>query len=98
MFGNILRGKCLGGDVVCKTIMFIFLLVAVSATRVAAQTYPPAMEYASMLDIRFYEANGGFLIETLPIFFPPANVDQVEFEIATAGGDVKFSKGVKLLP
>lgn len=81
-----------------KAVVFSVLFVAVSFTSSLAQTYPPAMDYAAMMDIRFYDATGGFLIETLPVFFPPSDAEQLEFEIATAGGDVKFSKSVKVLP
>ena len=59
-----------------------------------AQNYPPAMDYSAMLNIRFYENNGGFMIETLPLFFPPQDMNSVEFEVATSKGESKFKTGV----
>jgi hypothetical protein len=59
-----------------------------------AQNYQPAMDYRAMMNIRFYEQTGGFLIETLPIFFPPQDMNSVAFEIIDANGKSKLKSGV----
>ncbi len=58
------------------------------------QNYQPAMDYHSMMNIRFYEQTGGFLIETLPIFFPPQDMNSVAFEIIDASGKSKLKSDV----
>jgi len=50
------------------------------------------MDYSAMMNIRYYENNGGFLIETLPIFFPLEDMSSVEFEFAESNGETKFKK------
>ncbi|MDZ7363865.1 MAG: hypothetical protein ONB46_24590 [candidate division KSB1 bacterium] len=54
------------------------------ATTVTGQNYPPAIEYASLLDLRFYEQTGGFLVENLQLVFPPQQEQKLEFVIARA--------------
>ncbi len=76
--------------------LFAVLLVATCLIPPAsAQTYSPAMDYASMLNVRFYENSGGFMVETLPLFFPPGKLESLEFEIATAQGKSKFRKNAQ---
>ncbi|MDZ7360469.1 MAG: hypothetical protein ONB46_07040 [candidate division KSB1 bacterium] len=57
------------------------------ATTVTGQNYPPAIEYASLLDLRFYEQTGGFLVENLQLVFPPQQEQKLEFVIARATGE-----------
>jgi len=73
-----------------RPVLFI-LILSISGF---AQDYPPAMDYSAMMNIRYYENNGGFLIETLPIFFPPEDMNSVEFEVATSSGEAKFKTNV----
>jgi len=73
-------------------------LIIIWAGSLAAQTWQPTMEYSSMLNIRFYETTGGFLIETLPVFFPPSDLGQLEFEITNGAGEVKYEKGAYAQP
>jgi hypothetical protein len=62
------------------------LLCAVAAAY--TQTYKPAIEYQSLMNLRFYEANGGFLVEDLQLVFPPANVGPAKFVITDQAGGV----------
>jgi hypothetical protein len=54
---------------------------------VSAQTYSPAIEYASLLDPRFYEQSGGFLVENLQLVFPPQPDQKMEFVITRSTGE-----------
>lgn len=51
------------------------------------QSYPPAIEYQSLMQLRFYEERGGFLVEDLEVVFPPAG-KKATFVIARANGSV----------
>lgn len=54
----------------------------------SAQTYKPAVEYQSFMQLRFYENQGGFLIEDLEVVFPPAGLQKATFVISRANGEV----------
>jgi hypothetical protein len=49
-------------------------LLLLTSARVLAQTYQPAIEYQSLMNMRYYQADGGFLIEDLQLVFPPARI------------------------
>ena len=51
----------------------IFLAVVFGTSSVIGQTQKPAIEHESLMTMRFYEANGGFLVEGLEVVFPPSN-------------------------
>src|ERR1041384_6942073 len=70
-----------------KTLLTLVLLT-VAATAAYTQTYKPAIEYQSLMNLRFYEANGGFLVEDLQLVFPPANVGDAKFVITDETGAV----------
>ena len=54
-----------------------------------AQSNSPAIEYDSLMNLRFYEATGGFLVEGLEVVFPPAGAASATFVVTRAsGGDV----------
>jgi hypothetical protein len=61
----------------------ILLLIA---SRALAQPYKPAIEYQSLLNMRYYEANGGFLVEDLQLVFPPASIGEAKFVITDQAG------------
>lgn len=48
--------------------------------------YPPAVQFESLMNMRFYEANGGFLVEDIQIVFPPASVQKAALVVDRAGG------------
>ncbi|MEZ4701976.1 MAG: hypothetical protein R2834_16710 [Rhodothermales bacterium] len=61
-------------------IAVLLLLVTLQA---AAQGYQPAAEYQSLLNLRFYEANGGFNVDGLQVVFPPQGA---EASLVVSGG------------
>ena len=63
--------------------MILLLLVTAAAV---GQSYKPAIEYQSLMTMRYYEANGGFLVEDLQLVFPPAGVQEGRFVIVDASG------------
>ena len=71
-------------------------LVVLTATAVAAQTYKPAIEHESLMSMRFYEANGGFLVEGLEVVFPPTGNEPATFIITKPSGEVVASVPLRL--
>jgi len=51
-----------------------------------AQSYKPAIEYQSLMNMRYYEATGGFLVEDLQIVFPPASIGAAKLVITDQSG------------
>ena len=66
----------------------ILLWLVVSANTTIAQTYKPAIEYQSLMTMRYYEANGGFLVEDLQLVFPPANTGNAKLVVVDPLGAV----------
>jgi hypothetical protein len=62
----------------------------------AAQTYEPAIEYQSFMELRFYENTGGFLVEGLEVVFPPAGQQKATFVVSKAGGEVVATVPLRL--
>jgi hypothetical protein len=78
-----------------RTALVVCILAA--ATLVASgQTYPPAIEYHSFMQLRFYENQGGFLVEDLEVVFPPAKSQKATFVVSKAGGGVVSSVPLRL--
>jgi hypothetical protein len=69
-----------------RTLMLVSFLAMTSAA--IAQTYKPAIEYQSLLNIRYYENNGQFLVEDLQLVFPPPNIGNAKFVITDESGIV----------
>ena len=74
----------------------IALLLLTTSTTVLGQSYPPAIEYESLLTMRFYEATGGFLVEGLEVVFPPTGNEPATFVITKPGGEVVASVPLRL--
>ncbi len=68
-----------------KLVAAAVLLVA-TASVTFPQTYKPAAEYQSLLNMRFYEANGGFLVENVQLVFPPETKPAAELVISKVNG------------
>jgi len=67
----------------------ILWLALFSAFAIAsAQNYQPAIEYQSLLNMRYYEASGGFLVEDLQLVFPPANPGAAKLIVTDQAGGV----------
>src|SRR5688500_14449739 len=62
----------------------------------AAQQYEPAIEYHSLMQLRFYENQGNFLVEDLEVVFPPAGQRKATFVVSRAGGGVVASVPLRL--
>ena len=62
----------------------------------APQAYKPAIEYQSFMQLRFYENQGGFLVEDLEVVFPPNGARKADFVISRAGGGVVASVPLRL--
>ena len=50
--------------------------------------YKAAIEYQFLMEMRFYENQGGFLVEDLEVVFPPAGSRKATFVISRANGGV----------
>ncbi len=59
-----------------------------SAASGSGQTNKAAIEYDSIMNMRFYEANGGFLVEGLEVVFPPGGSSSASFVVTRPGGEV----------
>jgi len=62
------------------------LFVVMTATAALGQTYKPAIEFDSLMQLNFYENNGGFMVDNLQIVFPPAGLQKGSFVISRVGG------------
>src|ERR671914_1091338 len=79
-------------------IFTITSLLLLTTTAALSQTQKPAIEYESLMTMRFYEANGGFLVEGLEVVFPPTGGDAATFTITKPGGEVVASVPLRLEP
>jgi hypothetical protein len=78
-------------------VMLAWLLLAPAAA-VNGQANKPAVEYQSLLNTRFYEADGGFLVDGLHLVFPPPGKQRVMFTISKAGGEEVVSLPLRVEP
>ena len=60
------------------------------------QSYQPAIEYQSFMELRFYENQGGFLVEGLEVVFPPPGLQQATFVISRPNGEVVTTVPLRL--
>lgn len=59
-----------------------------SQTAQGSAAYKPAIEYQYLMELRFYENQGGFLVENLEVVFPPPGLRNATFVISRANGEV----------
>src|SRR5216684_2590172 len=71
-----------------RGILSVLMLMGLTAVSVVGQAYKPAIEYQSLMNLRYYENNGGFLIEDLQLVFPPANVGNAKLVVTDSSGSV----------
>lgn len=71
-------------------------LLLLSITPAHAADYKPAIEFASMLDMRFYEDDGSFLVDNLQLVFPPEGVEEIGFVIVDANNKVAASSRLRI--
>jgi hypothetical protein len=62
----------------------------------APQAYKPAIEYQSLMELRFYENQGGFLVEGLEVVFPPSGPRKATFVISRPNGEVVSTVPLRL--
>ncbi len=74
---------------------FLSMLLSAGAF---GQQYKPAVEYQSLMNLRFYEADGGFLVEHLQLVFPPPGLKKAAFVISKAGGGEVASVPLRFAP
>jgi len=77
-------------------VFVVAALLLLSPTAVVGQTYRPAIEYESLMTMRFYEANGGFLVEGLEVVFPPTGNEPATFMITKPSGEVVANVPLRL--
>jgi hypothetical protein len=65
--------------------ILLLLLLCASAS---AQNYKPAIEYQSLMNLRYYEGQGGFLVEDLQVVFPPAHIGNAKLVVTETDGAV----------
>ena len=70
------------------SVAFSFVLVLTFTATSSAQTYKPAIEYQSLLNMRYYENNGSFLFDDLQLVFPPASVGDARVVVIDQAGGV----------
>ena len=63
-------------------------MLCLSTAFALGQTYKPAIEYQSLLNMRYYENNGGFLVEDLQLVFPPPNIGSAKLVVTDQSGQV----------
>lgn len=76
-----------------KVLWFTFL-VAVPFT--VAQPGRPAVEYRSLLNVAFAEADGDLLIGGLHVVFPPHGYEQAQLSVSTTAGEEVASVPLRL--
>src|ERR1700749_950594 len=67
-----------------------------AAGQASGSQYKPAIEYQSFMQLRFYENQGGFLVEGLEVVFPPPGLKNAAFVVSKAGGGVVTSVPLRL--
>jgi hypothetical protein len=82
-----------------KTVSTACIVIAASFVAAAqVSTNKAAIEYDSLMNMRFYEETGGFLVEGLEVVFPPAGASAATFLITKPNGQVISSVPLRLEP
>ena len=81
-----------------RRVVVTLALLLVAPCALNAQDNKPAAEFQSLLNLRFYEANGGFLVDDLEIVFPPQGVRRATFSVRKAGGEEVASVPLRIEP
>jgi hypothetical protein len=80
-----------------RTALVVFILAAACVVVAGqTQTYKPAIEFQSFMQLRFYEEQGNFLVEGLEVVFPPAGSKKATFVITRASGAAVASVPLRL--
>jgi hypothetical protein len=73
----------------------LLTLIIASPLSVSAAEYKPAIEFASLLDMRFYEENASFMVDGLQLVFPQAGLDEIGFVIVDENNKVAGSSKLR---
>jgi hypothetical protein len=76
--------------------LIVALVSVLGSTVPTAAANQPAMEYGSLLNLRFYEQTGGFMLDQLQMVFPPQTDVPMSVEFITAGGQVVASSALRI--
>jgi len=79
-----------------RTLKVLWLTLMVGVPAAVAQPGRPAVEYRSLLNVAFSEANGELLIGGLHIVFPPPGYEQAQLTVSTAAGEEVASIPLRL--
>src|SRR5215207_10804072 len=80
-----------------RTALVVCVIIAAGVVAVGqTPTYRPAIEFQSLMQLRFYENQGNFLVEGLEVVFPPAGSKKATFVIARATGAAVASVPLRL--
>lgn len=66
-------------------------LTTLVAQAAAAQAYAPAVDRASLLNMRYYAQSGGFMVDDLQVVFPPADASAGELTVTNGAGETVAS-------
>lgn len=78
--------------------LLVLALLLAAAPAALGQAQRPAAEYVSLLNLRFYEADGGFLVDGVQLVFPPQGVRGATFVLSKAGGGEVASVPLRIEP
>lgn len=79
-------------------IMVLCSLPMDQSALLTAQTNQPAAEHQSLLNMRFYELDAGFLVEAVQVVFPPPGNPGGTLSINKAGGEEVLSVPLRMVP
>lgn len=66
---------------------FVMLGLLICSSETFAQENKAAVEYQSLLNMRYYEADGGFMVDDLQLVFPPQGNQKLSFVITRSTGE-----------
>lgn len=79
-----------------KAFIATFMLCAVAPTTVV--DYPTRVAMDALMNIRFYPNNGRFMLEPIPVLFPPDGGGHAKIVIRKAAGGVAVSMDAEIVP
>jgi hypothetical protein len=79
-----------------RTLKVLWLTFLVAVPVAVAQPGRPAVEYRSLLNVAFAEADGELLVGGLHIVFPPPGYEQAQLTVSTAAGEEIASVPLRL--
>ncbi len=74
----------------------VLALLVASPLHATASEYPPAIEFSTLLDMRFYEENGSFLVDGLQLVFPREGVEEIDVIIVDGNNRVAGSSKLRV--